>query len=485
MSTTYKIQPGDTLSEIAKKLGTTVSQLAKENNIANWDNIRAGDLLTISGVKTSSITDPLGVNKPSTDTNASSADTSESSTGFQYKDFEYDKTFDYGDFSYGDYEESDTVKAAKAALEAQLAQKPGEYQSQWQAQLDATINKILNREKFSYDFNGDALYQQYKDKYIQQGKMAMADTMGQAAAMTGGYGNSYAATVGNQAYQQSLQQLNDIVPELYQMAYDRYNQEGQDLYNQYAMLGDRENTDYGRYRDTVADWQTERDYLTGRYDSERDYDYSKYTDDRNFKYNQYANDRDFAYGQFVDDRNFAYGQYADDKSYAYNDYRNAIEDARKQAEFDEAVRQYNEQFQYQKDRDAVADAQWQAERWDSQQAALRAAASSNNSGSGSDSDFKKATFSRIDDNGNYVFYIDGKEFTYAPGVNPYTGTTNKDVKNGTFDNGYQPNNVNGQKLSKTGITDVVNGVTQNVWQTPDGTKWIWDGTQNKYLRYED
>ena len=289
-----------------------------------------------------------GDTKSSTDTNASSA-------GFQYKDFEYDKTFDYGDFSYGDYEESDAVKAAKAALEAQLAQKPGEYQSQWQAQLDATINKILNREKFSYDFNGDALYQQYKDKYIQQGKMAMADTMGQAAAMTGGYGNSYAATVGNQAYQQSLQQLNDIVPELYQMAYDRYNQEGQDLYNQYAMLGDRENTDYGRYRDTVADWQTERDYLTGRYDSERDYDYSKYTDDRNFKYNQYANDRDFAYGQFVDDRNFAYGQYADDKSYAYNDYRNAIEDAQWKAEFDEAVRQYDEQFKYQQDRDAAAD----------------------------------------------------------------------------------------------------------------------------------
>ena len=378
MSTTYTIQRGDTLSEIAKKWGTTISQLAKDNNIADVNKITAGDVLTISVPKlTSSITDPLGVNTPSTDTNTSSTDTSESSPGFQYKDFEYDKTFDYGDFSYGDYEESDAVKAAKAALEAQLAQKPGEYQSQWQAQLDATINKILNREKFSYDFNGDALYQQYKDKYIQQGKMAMADTMGQAAAMTGGYGNSYAATVGNQAYQQSLQQLNDIVPELYQMAYDRYNKEGQDLYNQYAMLGDRENTDYGRYRDTVADWQTERDYLTGRYDSERDYDYSKYTDDRNFKYNQYANDRDFAYGQFVDDRNFAYGQYADDKSYAYNDYRNAIEDAQWQQDFEEAVRQYNEQMQYQKDRDAVADSQWQAERWDNQQAILRSTQSTN------------------------------------------------------------------------------------------------------------
>lgn len=247
--------------------------------------------------------------------------------------------FDYKDFTYDDYQESDVVTAAKQALEAQMANKPGAYQSQWQSQLDEAIKKILNREKFSYDFNGDALYQQYKDKYIQQGKMAMADTMGQAAAMTGGYGNSYAATVGNQAYQQSLQKLNDIVPELYQMAYDRYNQEGQDLYNQYALLGERENADYGRYRDSVADWEAERDYLTDRYEDERNLDYSKY----------------------IDDRNYAYGQYSDDKSYAYNNYRDGIADAQWQATFDESMRQYNEQFQYKKEQDAIAKSQWQKE----------------------------------------------------------------------------------------------------------------------------
>lgn len=298
-------------------------------------------------------------------------------TGFEYKDFSYDdfnynKEFTSEDFTHDAYQESEVVTAAKQALEAQLANKPGAYQSQWQSQLDDAINKILNREKFSYDLNGDALYQQYKDKYIQQGKLAMADTMGQAAAMTGGYGNSYAASVGNQAYQQSLQQLNDVVPELYQMAYDHYNQEGQDLYNQYAMLGERENMAYGRYRDSVSDWQAERDYLTGRYDSERNLDYSKYTDERNFQYNKYADDRNFEYGKYIDDRNyeydkyvndrnFEYGKYADDKSYAYNDYRNKIEDAQWKANFDEALRQYNEQFAYQKDRDAVADSQWQSE----------------------------------------------------------------------------------------------------------------------------
>ena len=236
------------------------------------------------------------------------------------------KKFEYNNFSYDPYQESDTVKAAESVLNNHLSQKPGEYKSQWQSQLDDTINKILNREKFSYDLNGDALYQQYKDKYIQQGKLAMQDTMGQAAAMTGGYGNSYAQSVGNQAYQASLENLNDIVPELYQMAYDKYNQEGQDLYNQYSMLGTQEAQDYGRYRDSVGDWQTERGYLADRYDSERSYDY----------------------GMYSDDRTFAYGKYADDKNYAYNDYRNAIADQQWQAEFDEAKRQYNEQMAFNK-----------------------------------------------------------------------------------------------------------------------------------------
>ena len=220
------------------------------------------------------------------------------------------------EFKYDPYSESEAVTNLKSTLDTHLANKPGEYNSLWQTQLNGIMDQITNREKFSYDVNGDALYQQYKDKYIQQGKIAMQDAMGQAAAMTGGYGNSYAASVGNQAYQASLSQLNDVIPELYQMAYDRYNQEGQNLLNQYSMYADRENTDYGRYRDTVSDFNTETNYLTNRYDTERSYDY---------------------------------GKYSDDKSYAYNDYRNAIADEQWQKNFDESVRQFEVQTAASKD----------------------------------------------------------------------------------------------------------------------------------------
>ena len=209
------------------------------------------------------------------------------------------------------YQESDTVKQAQALLQQQMAQKPGEYQSQWQSQLDAVMDKILNREKFSYDMNADALYQQYKGQATTQGKQASMDVMGQAAALTGGYGNSYAQTVGQQTYQGYLQNLNDKIPELYQLAMDQYNQEGDALIQQYGMYADREEQDYGRYRDQVGDYNTELDYLTGRYDAERDYDY---------------------------------GKYADDRAYQYQLDRDKKADEQWQAEFDEAKRQYDQEY---------------------------------------------------------------------------------------------------------------------------------------------
>lgn len=257
---------------------------------------------------------------------------------FKYKDFEYD------DWSYKDYEESEQVKQYLNNLNSHNASKPGEYVSKYQAVADEVLNNYMNREKFSYDLNGDALYQQYKDKYVTQGKLASQDVMAQAAAMTGGYGNSYAANVSNQAYQASLQNLNDIVPELYGMAYDQYKQEGQDMLNKYSIYMDRENTEYGRYRDTVADWNAERDYLLNQYNAERTWDYSQYSDNRNFDYSVYS-----------DNRNLAQTQYNADRDLAYNEHRNAIADQQWQDTFNQALAEFN----YQKERDAIADSQWQ------------------------------------------------------------------------------------------------------------------------------
>ena len=177
------------------------------------------------------------------------------------------------------YNESEKVKRLAEDMALHEAKNPGEWSGGTYGKgMDEALQKVLNRDKFQYDINGDALYQQYKDRYIQQGKQAMMDTVGQAAALTGGYGNSYAQKAGQQAYQGYLQGLNDKVPELYQMAMERYNQEGTDLLNKYGLMSDQYAKEYSRYRDSVGDWRAQRDYLATLYNNERSFDYTGYRD---------------------------------------------------------------------------------------------------------------------------------------------------------------------------------------------------------------
>ena len=173
----------------------------------------------------------------------------------------------YGDFTYDSFAPSENVQQANALLAQNSANRPGAWVDPYQSQYMGYLNQYENRDPFSYDFNSDALYQQYKDNYIQQGQMAMMDTMGQAAAMTGGYGNSYAQTVGQQAYNQQLGQLNDIMPELYGMAYDRYQQEGQEMLNMYNLYKGLSDQSFDRYQGELDNWYREDARLTDNYNT--------------------------------------------------------------------------------------------------------------------------------------------------------------------------------------------------------------------------
>lgn len=189
------------------------------------------------------------------------------------------------------YKPSQTVANAQKYLQDILNKKPGAFQSDYKAQLDSLYDQVTGREKFSYDMNADVLYQQYKDMYTKSGQKAMQDTLGQATALTGGYDNSYAQTAAQQTYNDYLGSLNDKVPELYQMAYDRYQQEGDDLYQQFSMASDMYGKDYAQHRDNVADWQSDRDFATGIYQNERDFDYSDFENMLNFYQQEYWNQR--------------------------------------------------------------------------------------------------------------------------------------------------------------------------------------------------
>lgn len=196
----------------------------------------------------------------------------------------------------GGYTPSGSVQAAQAYLEQVKASKPGAYQSRWDDELTSLYDQIRNRKKFSYDMGTDPLYQQYREQYQRLGRLAMQDTMGQAAARTGGYGSTYGEQVGQQAYNAYLQNLNDIVPQLQQQAYQRYQDEGTDLYKQYSLVKGREDTDYGRYRDTVSDYYSDLSDARSAYNSERSLDQSQWEAMLNY-WAQKANNENAAYLQ--------------------------------------------------------------------------------------------------------------------------------------------------------------------------------------------
>lgn len=162
----------------------------------------------------------------------------------------------------------DRLQQSQTALDNHLTTKPGAYQSKYQGQIDQVMQNITNRKPFQYDVNADALYQQYKDRYTQMGRQAMQDTMGQAAALTGGYGNTYAQNAGQQAYGAYIQNLTDKIPELYQLALDKYDRDATLEKEKYSVLKDADATGYGRWGDTLNQWNTDRSYLSGRADTE-------------------------------------------------------------------------------------------------------------------------------------------------------------------------------------------------------------------------
>lgn len=204
----------------------------------------------------------------------------------------------------GGYQPSQQVYQARDYLKDVIAGKPAGYVGSHQKALNNLYNQITQRPDFNYDPDADPLYQQYRQQYASLGRRAMMDTTAQAAALSGGYGNSYAATAGNQAYQAYLQQLNQALPQFYQWAADRYQAEGDVLSDQYDRLVQADNAEYNRYRDTVADWQADRAYASDDYWKNYNADVSDYdrmlnfyTDIGKMENSQFKSDRDYAYKQ--------------------------------------------------------------------------------------------------------------------------------------------------------------------------------------------
>ena len=157
-----------------------------------------------------------------------------------------------------------TVSSAVASAMAKLQElRKKTYTDPYGDDLNRMIEEFNNRKAFDYQLNTDQLFLNAREQYMQQGQKAMRDAMGAAATMTGGYGNSYASQVGNQAYQQYLQELNNSIPEFYGSALDKYNAEGQQML-------DKINLKDAQRKDDYALWEAQ--YLRDLENAALDYD---------------------------------------------------------------------------------------------------------------------------------------------------------------------------------------------------------------------
>ena len=184
-----------------------------------------------------------------------------------------------------------------------------------------------DNSKFSYDFNTDPVYQAAKQAYINQGKIAAKNVAAQAAKFTGGYGNSYGTMAAQQQYNAALQNANDIIPELQNAAYSRYQNDlakKQNLANWY-LQNSRYQKEDERYADELA-YSRDRDRISDeRYADELAYsrDRDKVSDTRYADELAYSRDRDrISDARYADELAYSRGRdkisderYADETKY--------------------------------------------------------------------------------------------------------------------------------------------------------------------------
>lgn len=160
---------------------------------------------------------------------------------------------------------SPEIEQTNTYLDSQLG-KIQSGKTSWSEQYGNAINDFLNREKFEYDVDDDQLFQQALASAMNSGKTAMQDTIGQASALTGGYGSTYATSAGNQAYNQFIEDAYNNLPEYYKMAMEAYQAEGNELLNRVNVLSTADNTEYTR---TLQGFNSTLDYSNTLWD--RDY----------------------------------------------------------------------------------------------------------------------------------------------------------------------------------------------------------------------
>ena len=256
-----------------------------------------------------------------------------------------------------EFEVPSEVTQADAYLTQQL-EKIQSGKTSYSDQVQAMLDKIMNREKFSYDVDSDQLFQQALASAMNSGKQAMQDTIGQASALTGGYGSTYATSAGNQAYNAFIEDAYDNLPQYYQMALEAYQMEGDEMYRQFGMVSELDDKEYNR---NVAAYDATYQHRNQLYNEA----YGQYRDSKSDAFAM-ANIELNEYGQRVNDAYNYYNIVSTEEDKAYRREYNSWQDSINQVW--QVINAQNSDWQNQTNRDFQASESQKQRDWQSAEA---------------------------------------------------------------------------------------------------------------------
>lgn len=245
----------------------------------------------------------------------------------------------------------EAVTQADAFLSGQL-EKIQSGKTSYTDQINDLMNKYMNREEFEYDVDNDVLFQQALASAMNSGKSAMQDTIGQASALTGGYGSTYATSAGNQAYNEFIEDAYNNLPEYYQMALEAYQMEGQEMLNQLGLLNDADAREYDRMVNSFdATYQHRNQLYNEAYTQHQDSITNAYNG-ANLQLNEYGVQLDAAYNSAALSNDRWQQSYQND----FNEWSAKISQWQgimdseitsywQRTNFDESVRQYEKDYE--------------------------------------------------------------------------------------------------------------------------------------------
>lgn len=144
------------------------------------------------------------------------------------------------------------------------------YENAFAQQQKDLLDRILNREDFSWSKETDPQWSSYKKSYLREGDRATANALAQASAASGGRPSSHAVNAATQAGDYYATKLNDVIPTLYQQAYERYLDEYNMKLKDLNAVNQQEQLDYAKYLDRLGQFNTDRGFAYQNYADDYD-----------------------------------------------------------------------------------------------------------------------------------------------------------------------------------------------------------------------